>query len=39
LLPLADRVVELTPRRRPVHTKPVRVELAAGGPVRAGRRR
>jgi putative ABC transport system ATP-binding protein len=30
LLPLADRVVELTPRRRPVHAEPVRVELAAG---------
>jgi putative ABC transport system ATP-binding protein len=30
LLPLADRVVELTPRRHPVHVEPVRVELAAG---------
>ena len=30
LLPLADRVVELTPRRHPVHTEPVRVALAAG---------
>jgi putative ABC transport system ATP-binding protein len=30
LLPLADRVVELTPRRRPVHIEPVRVALPAG---------
>jgi len=30
LLPLADHVVELTPRRRPVHREPERVELAAG---------
>jgi putative ABC transport system ATP-binding protein len=30
LLPLADQVVELTPRRRPVHREPERIELAAG---------
>jgi putative ABC transport system ATP-binding protein len=30
LLPLADQVVELTPRRRPVHREPERVALAAG---------
>ena len=30
LVPLADRVVELTPRRRPAHTEPVRIALPAG---------
>jgi putative ABC transport system ATP-binding protein len=30
LLPLADRVVELTPRRRPVHREPERIALPAG---------
>jgi putative ABC transport system ATP-binding protein len=30
LLPLADRVVELTPRRRPTHAESRRIELAAG---------
>ena len=30
LLPLADRVVELTPRRQPVHLEPVQVTLAKG---------
>ena len=30
LLPLADQVVELTPRRRAVHREPERIELAAG---------
>jgi putative ABC transport system ATP-binding protein len=30
LLPLADQVVELTPRRRPTHMEPQRVPLAAG---------
>src|SRR5689334_1769175 len=30
LLPLADHVVELTPRRRPTHMEPERVTLAAG---------
>ncbi|HEV7526017.1 MAG TPA: ATP-binding cassette domain-containing protein [Acidimicrobiia bacterium] len=30
LLPLADRVIELTPRRHPVQTEPIRIELPAG---------
>ena len=30
LLPLADRVVELTPRRKVVHAEPQRIPLAAG---------
>ena len=30
LVPLADQVVELTPRRRPAHVEPVRIELPAG---------
>ena len=30
LLPLADHVVELTPRRRPTHQEPQRISLAAG---------
>jgi putative ABC transport system ATP-binding protein len=30
LVPLADRVVELTPRRRPAHTEPVRTGLLVG---------
>ena len=30
LLPLADQVVELTPRRRPTHQEPERIMLAAG---------
>ena len=30
LLPLADHVVELTPRRRAVHQEPQRIELPAG---------
>jgi len=30
LVPLADRVVELTPRRRPAHVEPVRIALPAG---------
>jgi putative ABC transport system ATP-binding protein len=30
LLKLADQVVELTPRRRPVHREPERIELRAG---------
>jgi putative ABC transport system ATP-binding protein len=30
LIPLADHVVELTPRRRALHQEPQRIELAAG---------
>jgi putative ABC transport system ATP-binding protein len=30
LVPLADRVVELTPRRHPAHVEPVRIALPAG---------
>jgi putative ABC transport system ATP-binding protein len=30
LVPLADRVVELTPRRQPAHVEPVRIALPAG---------
>jgi putative ABC transport system ATP-binding protein len=30
LLPLADHVVELTPRRRAIHQEPQRIELPAG---------
>ena len=30
LLPLADHVVELTPRRRPAHREPERITLPAG---------